>query len=44
MDTSDDKIDGELTYRANKSTKIYYTLHKTILSHQKVELDVKLKI
>lgn len=42
--TEDGKIEAEITNRANKSTKIYYTMNKTILGHKNIDIDVKMKI
>lgn len=42
--TNDGKIDAEITNRANKSTKVYYALNKTILGHRDIDIEVKIKI
>lgn len=44
MITEDGKIDAELANRANKSSRIYYTMNKTILGHKDIDLEVKKKI
>lgn len=42
--TEDGKMEAELTNRANKSTRIYYTINKTILGHKDIDIEVKKKI
>lgn len=42
--TSDEKIDGELTNRENKSTRMYHTLNKTILSRKEIKFYITLTI
>lgn len=38
------KMDAEITNRANKSMKIYYTLNATFLSHRDIAIEVKMKM
>lgn len=44
MITEDGKMEAELVNRANKSTRIYYTVNKTILGHKDIDIEVKKKI
>lgn len=42
--TDDGKIDAEITNKANKSTRLYYSLNKTILGHKNIDMEVKMMI